>query len=87
MAEKGPSEQADTPAASFEENLQKLANIVLRLEEGNLPLGESLTLYEQGIEAYRQCQKLLDEAEVKVRKLVQTLDGELKEEPFEPPQQ
>ena len=88
MTDEGTIEQTEQEKPpSFEQNLQKLEDIVLRLEEGNLPLEESLRLYEEGIEAYRQCQKMLTEAEVKVRKLVKTLEGELKEEPFEPPQE
>ena len=73
--------------ASFEENLKKLEGIVQQLEEGKPELDESLRLYEEGIQAYQQCQQLLSEAELKVRKLVQTLEGELEEEPFEPPEQ
>ena len=72
--------------ASFEANLTKLESTVLRLEEGNLPLDESIRLYEEGMAAYRQCQKALSEAELKVRKLVEALEGELKEEPFAPPE-
>lgn len=75
------------PAASFERDLQRLEQIVQRLEEGNLALDESLRLYEEGIEAFRRCQKILNEAELKVRKLIRTTEGELREEPFEPPQQ
>lgn len=83
-----PSEkEEDTEAAGFEEDLQTLEKIVQRLEEGNLPLDESLRLYEKGIEAYRRCHKMLGEAELKVRKLVETVEGELEEEPFEPPEQ
>jgi len=70
---------------TFEQSLQKLEQIVGRLEEGNLPLDESLGLYEQGIGAYRRCQKLLHDADTRVQKLVETLEGELKEEPFEVP--
>lgn len=68
---------------TFEENLQKLEDVVRVLEEGKLPLGESLALYEEGIDAYRRCQDLLERADVKVKKLVETLEGELKEEPLE----
>ncbi len=70
---------------SFEEDLARLEEIVGRLEEGNLPLEESLRLYEEGIGAYRRCQEMLERAELKVTRLVETLEGELKEEPFEPP--
>jgi exodeoxyribonuclease VII small subunit len=88
MADKKQGGQAPkAEAASFEENLRKLEEVVRRLEEGNLALDESLRLYQEGIEAFRQCQKMLDEAELRVRKLVQTAGGELAEEPFEPPQQ
>lgn len=84
--EKDAQGQA-TEETSFEENLRKLEEIVQRLEEGNLALDNSLRLYEDGIGAFRRCQKLLDEADLKIRKLVETVEGELKEEPFETPQQ
>ena len=91
MAGEIPREGPDTaPAAAggpFEQNLTKLEDIVRRLEEGNLALDESLGLYEQGIKAFRKCQKLLEDAELKVRKLVETTEGELREEPFELPEQ
>jgi exodeoxyribonuclease VII small subunit len=88
MAEKGAPKRDDVhQPPSFEDNLKKLEDIVLQLEEGKLPLDTSMRLYEEGIEAYRQCQKMLDEAQLKVRKLVQTMEGELKEEPFEPAQE
>jgi len=88
MAAKEKSQESGKPgAASFEDNLGKLEEIVHRLEEGNLALEESLRLYEEGVEAFRQCQKMLDEADLRVRKLVQTAEGGLQEEPFEPPQQ
>ena len=74
-------------AAPIEKGLQKLEDIVRRLEEGNLGLDESLRLYEEGIGAFRRCQALLEQAELKVRKLVETLDGDLEEEPFEAPPQ
>ncbi|MHC4788488.1 MAG: exodeoxyribonuclease VII small subunit [Planctomycetota bacterium] len=88
MAEDEKAEEGQGGgSATFEENLQRLEEIVQRLEEGNLPLDESLRLYEEGVEAFRRCQKLLSEADLKVSKLVETLEGELREEPFEPPQQ
>lgn len=88
MTDKHKADQsAQAEPASFEENLRKLEDAVQRLEGGNLPLDDSLRLYEEGIAAFRQCQKLLNEADLKIRKLVETLEGDLKEEPFEPPQQ
>jgi exodeoxyribonuclease VII small subunit len=85
--EKKPGQAETEELPSFEQNLQRLEEIVQRLEEGNLPLDESLKLYEEGIAAFRNCQEMLDEADLKVRRLVQTLEGELKEEPFETPEQ
>jgi exodeoxyribonuclease VII small subunit len=81
----GDEQQA--AAGSFEADLAKLEDIVRRLEEGNLSLDESLKLYEDGVAAYRRCHKTLTEAELKVRKLVETVEGELEEQPFETPPQ
>ena len=88
MAPEERAEQAQKAAPeSFEADLQKLEEIVHKLEEGNLPLDESLRLYEQGVKAFRRCHSTLSEAELKVRKLVETVEGGLEEEPFEPPAQ
>ena len=51
----------ETP--SFEAALKKLESIVQRLEQGELPLEESLTLYEEGIRLSRLCHAKLEEAE------------------------
>ena len=69
----------------FEGNLKRLEEIVAELEEGKLPLDRSLKLYEEGIGAYRTCQETLQQAQARVTKLVETLQGELEEEPFELP--
>jgi exodeoxyribonuclease VII small subunit len=78
---------SDQAADSFEDDLKKLEEIVARLEEGNLPLDESLRLYERGVAAYRRCQEMLEAAELKVTRLVETLEGDLREEPFDRPEQ
>ncbi len=86
MSEEATTGAGGAPdAAGFEQNLEKLEAIVRRLEGGEVPLDEALRLYEEGIEAYKLCQKTLQEADLKIRKLVETLEGELKEEAFEPP--
>ena len=79
--------EADQTPQSFEQSMKALEEAVRRLEEGQLSLDESLRLYQEGIEAYRRCHKLLTEASLKVRKLDLTVEGELAEEPFEPPGQ
>ena len=67
----------------FEEALKKLEEIVEALEAGDLTLDESLSKYEDGIRAYRTCQKLLEAAEKKVRMLIEGNDGQPKVAPFE----
>ena len=54
---------------SFEDSLSRLDEIVRHLEKGDLPLGESLALYEEGTALIAACSKMLDEAEQKVVKL------------------
>jgi exodeoxyribonuclease VII small subunit len=68
---------------SFEESLKKLETIVERLEKGDLPLEESLKLFEQGVVLSAACKRDLDAAEGKVQKLIKERDGALKAEPFE----
>jgi exodeoxyribonuclease VII small subunit len=65
----------------FEEALKKLEKIVEDLEDGNLPLDESLEKYEEGIKLSRMCAKKLEVAKKKVEILLKSEDGsaELKE--------
>ena len=51
---------------SFEDSLTRLDEIVRHLEKGDLPLSESLALYEEGTALIALCSKMLDEAEQKV---------------------
>ena len=67
---------------SFEESLKKLEAIVDQLEKGDLPLEESLKLFEQGVGLSTACKKELDEAEGKVQMLIKQRDGALKAVPF-----
>ena len=68
---------------SFEESLNRLDEIVRHLEKGDLPLSESLTLFEEGTSLLGSCSKMLDEAEQKVVKLRKGPDREPIELPFE----
>jgi exodeoxyribonuclease VII small subunit len=67
---------------TFEESLKKLESIVDQLEKGDLPLEESLKLFEEGVGLSAACKKELDEAEGKVQMLIKQRDGSLKPEPF-----
>lgn len=68
---------------SFEESLAKLEEIVRHLEKGDLPLSESLKLFEDGTALLASCSKMLDDAEQKVVKLRKGSDRAPVETPFE----
>ena len=57
--------------ATFEEQLKALETVVEKLERGDLPLEESLALFEQGVALSEACKKELDTAEGRVRVLLQ----------------
>ena len=60
---------------SFEQNLQRLEQIVRTLERGDAPLEESLKLFEEGTGLVRACGALLDQAELQVKKVMVGPDG------------
>ncbi len=66
---------------SFEEALKRLEEVVERLERGDLPLEESLRLFQEGTVLVRHCQGLLKAAEAKVEILVKEGEG-FRVEPF-----
>lgn len=68
---------------SFEQSLSRLDEIVRHLEKGDLPLNDSLSLYEEGTGLIKACSKMLDDAEQKVVKLKKGPDREPIELPFE----
>ena len=68
--------------ASFEESLKKLETIVDQLEKGDLPLEDSLKLFEEGVGLSATCKQELDAAEGKVQILVKQRDGSVKPEAF-----
>jgi exodeoxyribonuclease VII small subunit len=63
--------RSDTPAPDFEKSLQELEQLVARLERGDLPLAESLALFEQGVALTRTCHGALAQAQQKVSVLLQ----------------
>jgi exodeoxyribonuclease VII small subunit len=69
--------------SNFENALERLEEIVQKLEGGELSLDESLKLFEEGIELSRLCTKKLSEAETKVEKLIKLGEKEFKTEPLE----
>lgn len=68
---------------SFEQSLSRLDEIVRHLEKGDLPLNDSLSIFEEGTGLIRRCGAMLDEAEQKVVKLKKGPDRQPQELPFE----
>jgi exodeoxyribonuclease VII small subunit len=69
---------------TFEDALNQLESIVARLEDGDLPLEESLKLFEEGIRLSRFCNQKLNETQKKVEILLGGDEGKLEPQPFEP---
>lgn len=67
---------------TFEENMQRLDQIVRAMERGDVPLEESLKLFREGTTLVESCGKLLDEAELQVSKIVASATGGPVEEAF-----
>jgi exodeoxyribonuclease VII small subunit len=70
-------DSADTPIGelTFEQALRALEDVVRKLESGDVPLEESIGLYERGEELRRHCQARLDSAQARIEKIVQGADG------------
>lgn len=66
---------ADIEQMSFEEALRALEEIVGKLERGDAPLDQSITLYERGEKLRAACQKRLDAAQARIEKIVTSADG------------
>lgn len=67
---------------TFEENMNRLEQIVRAMERGDVSLEESLKLFQEGTELVKNCGKLLDEAELQVKKVLSDANGEPVEEAF-----
>ena len=67
----------------FETSLKKLEKIVSDLENGDLPLEESIKAFEEGVKLTKHCQNLLSKAELKIQKLVESKDGSIDLETFD----
>ncbi|MGI9105708.1 MAG: exodeoxyribonuclease VII small subunit [Pyrinomonadaceae bacterium] len=67
--------KAEARSQNFESSLAALEKIVRELERGELPLEQSLELFERGVRLSRECQERLSEAERRIEVLLQR-DGE-----------
>ena len=67
---------------TFEESMLRLEQIVRAMERGDVPLEESLKLFQEGTELVRSCGKLLEEAQLQVKMIMTAPDGSPVEEVF-----
>ncbi|MCJ1959761.1 MULTISPECIES: exodeoxyribonuclease VII small subunit [Novosphingobium] len=81
---------AQTPeldTLSFEDALRELETIVRQLESGEVPLEDSISLYEKGEKLRQHCQKRLDAAQARIEKIVTGPDGApVSTQPFDTPE-
>jgi exodeoxyribonuclease VII small subunit len=66
--------------ASFEEALERLNEIVKKLEAGDVPLEESMKLYEEGMRLGRLCKGILKEAEIRMKRLTDEIADQMRKE-------
>jgi len=69
------AEQTDVESLGFEQALAELETIVSKLEQGTVPLEESIRIYERGDALKRRCDHLLKQAEAKVETISLGADG------------
>jgi exodeoxyribonuclease VII small subunit len=69
--------QADVKQLSFERAIEELETIVKRLEDGKVPLEESVAIYERGEALKRRCEELLRQAEARVEKITTDASGQV----------
>lgn len=68
---------------NFEVKLKRLEEIAEKLENQSIGIEESLNLFQEGMKLAKECKKILEEIELKVQKVVNEIDNEVKTEPFD----
>jgi exodeoxyribonuclease VII small subunit len=71
----GAGKNDDVRSMSFENALQQLEQIVGKLEQGSVPLEDSIELYERGEALKERCAALLGAAEARIQKITLSADG------------
>lgn len=80
------SETQNIDTLSFEDALRALESIVRELESGEVPLEDSISLYEKGEKLRQHCQKRLDTAQARIERIVAGPDGAaVSTQPFDAP--
>ena len=75
--EMAENTQADVKKLTFERAIEELEIIVKRLEDGKVPLEESVAIYERGEALKRRCEELLRQAEARVDKITTDASGQV----------
>lgn len=75
--------QTPDQIVDFEKSLDELEQLVARMEHGDLSLDDSLSSFERGVSLYRNCQSALEQAEQRVRLLLDPSDPD-SGAPFQP---
>jgi len=69
MAQK--KQKTDTGQLSFEEAIKELTDIVGKIEQGQIPLQDSLQQYEKGMALIKHCRTILQKAEKRIEKITE----------------
>ncbi len=77
------TENQNVEEMSFEESIDALEALVKRLEDGGIDLDESLRIYEQAVALRDHCRAILQDGERRIRKIMETADGNVREEEFD----
>ena len=72
------AERQRIAALPFDRALAEFKSVVEKLEAGNLPLEESIALFEQGVLLQRRCERMLSEAELRFQRLVESAGGKVR---------
>jgi exodeoxyribonuclease VII small subunit len=78
VPDSGAAERRRVAALPFDRALAEFKAVVEKLETGNLPLEESISLFEQGVLLQTRCERLLNEAELRFQRLVDGAGGQLR---------
>ena len=82
LSERRAASMTAKKKMKFEEALERLEKIVTRLEDGEISLDDSLTLFQEGRKLSKECAEQLAEVETKARILLEQADGAVTESPF-----
>ena len=70
----GKKQKDDITELGFEESIKELTNIVGKIEQGQIPLQDSLQQYERGMALIKQCRTILQKAEKRIEKITESED-------------